>query len=207
MAATPTGANYATAVPRSVEIRLVPPGSIVDPSTGPVARFTTPSTTLGAGQPIVFDATTSSSPSGLASYAWDFGDGTTGSGATVQHSYAVGGTYYVRLTVTDQKGQTAWATNPVVVAGGPTALFAWVQQTVPTFQVVFDGSASWAVPPSTLANWEWNFGTAACPSVTGPPPTPATACNYPAAGKYQVTLKVTDSKKLTATTTQTIEVK
>ncbi len=205
--ATPNGVDYANAVPRSVEIKLVPQGTVYDPATGPVAKFTVASTTTGAGQPVVFDATTSSSPAGLAGYAWDFGDGNTGSGVTVQHTFTVGGTYSVRLTVTDKKGQTAWVTNQVTIAGGPTAVFTWVQQAVPTFQVVFDGSASWAVPPATLDNWEWNFGTAACLPVTGPPPAPTAACNYPAAGKYQVTLKVTDSKKLTATMTQTVEVK
>lgn len=34
------------------------------------------------------------------SYAWDFGDGTTGTGATPTHTYTVGGTYRVRVAVT-----------------------------------------------------------------------------------------------------------
>ncbi len=35
------------------------------------------------------------------SYAWDFGDGTTGSGNPVRHSYALPSEYLVKLTVTD----------------------------------------------------------------------------------------------------------
>jgi hypothetical protein len=202
--ATPTGANYANAVARAVEIRLVPPGTIYEPGAGPAATFAAlPDGFKGAGQPVVFDATRSSSPAGLVSYVWDFGDGTTGSGVTVQHTFTVGGTYSVRLTVTDKKGQTAWCTTAVTIGGAPTALFTWAQPAAPPFQVVFDGNASWPVPPATIASWEWDFGTPVCLPAT----LPTAGCVYPGAGKYQVTLKVTDSSKVTGTMTQTIEVK
>jgi thermitase len=49
-----------------------------------------------------FDGTASSDPDGdIASYDWDFGDGNTGSGGIVAHSYASSGTYTVSLIVTD----------------------------------------------------------------------------------------------------------
>jgi hypothetical protein len=39
-----------------------------------------------------FDASASSDTDGtITSYAWSFGDGTTGSGVTASHTYAVGG--------------------------------------------------------------------------------------------------------------------
>jgi PKD repeat protein len=41
---------------------------------------------------------------GIASEAWDFGDGTTGSGREVDHTYSAPGTYTVVLTVTDKHG-------------------------------------------------------------------------------------------------------
>lgn len=41
----------------------------------------------------------------IVSYEWNFGDGSTGSGAYVSHSYAVG-TYYPTLTITDAAGLT-----------------------------------------------------------------------------------------------------
>jgi PKD repeat protein len=58
---------------------------------------------------VSFYASTSSAGSNgetLTSYAWDFGDGATGSGATTTHTYAGTGPYTVRLTVTNSGGQT-----------------------------------------------------------------------------------------------------
>ena len=52
------------------------------------------------------DGTTSSDPEGpIASYGWDFGDGTTGAGPTVSHAYAATGSYPVTLAVTDDVDQ------------------------------------------------------------------------------------------------------
>ena len=54
------------------------------------------------GQPMSFDGSGSSDPDGdNLTYAWDFGDGGTASGATASHTYAVAGSYLVTLTVTD----------------------------------------------------------------------------------------------------------
>ena len=53
-----------------------------------------------------FDASGSTSYSGLIDeYHWDFGDGTTATGATVNHSFDEG-EYIVTLTVTDLSEQT-----------------------------------------------------------------------------------------------------
>lgn len=96
----------------------------------PVAQFTyspDPFESLyNEGRPIVgeevtFNGTTSydpdepfdSTPGGIVSYSWDFGDGTSDSGSVVTHVYNQAGTYQVVLTVTDDEGLTDTFTYPV----------------------------------------------------------------------------------------------
>ena len=43
-------------------------------------------------------------PAGLSNYNWNFGDGSTGSGLNVTHTYSTIGTYYVTLNCTDTCG-------------------------------------------------------------------------------------------------------
>jgi PKD repeat protein len=49
----------------------------------------------------------------IASYAWTFGDNTTGSGASVSHSYPAAGSYTVALTVTDNNGASSTRSHSV----------------------------------------------------------------------------------------------
>jgi PKD repeat protein len=83
----------------------------------PVARIAAPvSAALNAST--TFSGSTSSDADGtIASYAWNFGDGTTASGVTVQKSYATPGTYAVTLTVTDNKGETGSAQHTITIGG------------------------------------------------------------------------------------------
>lgn len=54
------------------------------------------------GQPVAFNGSGSSDPDGNAlSFAWDFGDGSTGTGATPSHTYSLANNYLATLTVTD----------------------------------------------------------------------------------------------------------
>ena len=57
------------------------------------------------GVPATFDGLSSRSEGGkIVSFEWDFGDGTTGTGSTVSHTYTTSGTFHVILTVTDEVG-------------------------------------------------------------------------------------------------------
>ena len=80
------------------------------PNTLPTALFTTSCN----GTACTFNASTSFDPDGhLVSYAWDFGDGTTGTGVLPTHLYPAAGAYTVSLTVTDYQGGTATASAAV----------------------------------------------------------------------------------------------
>ncbi len=79
----------------------------------PVAAFTSSATNLVAS----FDGSTSKDSDGtITAYGWNFGDTKTGSGVTVTHTYAAGGTYTVSLTVTDNAGGTNTVSHPITVA-------------------------------------------------------------------------------------------
>jgi len=59
------------------------------------------------GIEVPFDASNSFDLDGsISSYSWDFGDGTTGTGAIVGHAYSTNGNYTVSMTVTDNDGKT-----------------------------------------------------------------------------------------------------
>ena len=57
-------------------------------------------------EPITFDGSGSYDVDGnIASYSWNFGDGTTGEGMRTTHQYSHEGKFTVRLTVTDTEGK------------------------------------------------------------------------------------------------------
>lgn len=51
-----------------------------------------------AGDPVTLDGGGSRPLRGIEQYTWDFGDGTSGEGTVVEHTYAAPGTYEARLT-------------------------------------------------------------------------------------------------------------
>ena len=94
----------------------VPPPPPPPDNQPPVASFTYTATDLT----VSFNASGSSDPDGsIVSYAWTFGDGTTGTGVSPGKTYAVGGTYSVKLTVTDNVGATGSQTQNVTVTAPP----------------------------------------------------------------------------------------
>jgi PKD repeat protein len=106
-----------------------------------------------------FDGTASHDPDGtITHYAWAFEGGDVATGATVEHTFASDGTYWVTLTVTDDAGATGETSEDVTVTGGgggdEFTLYAsgykvkgvrqvdleWSGSTVASFDILRDGA-------------------------------------------------------------------
>ena len=95
----------------------------------PVAQFNYSPTNPTVGAAVNFDASGSYDLDGfIATYAWNFGDGWTGSGRVVSHPYSNPGSYTVTLTVTDNLGATGTTAQTVYVGAAnlpPVAVFTY----------------------------------------------------------------------------------
>ena len=111
--------------------------------------------------PVSFSSAGSTDMDGsIASYAWDFGDGSGSSEANPSHTYTTGGPFVATLTVTDnQDAQTT--TTVFVKALNPNQLpvanaSADPMGGIPPFDVVFNATGSYD-PDGWLGNFHWTF--------------------------------------------------
>jgi len=91
-------------------------------NVAPVAIASASATSGVAPLAITFSSTGSSDSDGtIASYSWNFGDGTSSTSAAPSKSFSSAGNYAVKLTVTDDRGATASSTVNVSVTSDPNA--------------------------------------------------------------------------------------
>jgi len=161
-------------------------------------------------QSVSFDASYSTDPDGsISSYAWNFGDGSTGSGKVVQHAYSSEGTYTVVLTVTDNDGRSASLQKVVTVnsrAGNipPVPGFNYSPTNPsPGEEVMFNASVS-ADPDGIieLYRWDWNSDGTYDDEYT----IPTAVHTWYESGEYAVTLQVKDNDGTYNTCTSTVNV-
>ncbi|MFH1760625.1 MAG: PKD domain-containing protein [bacterium] len=167
----------------------------------PVANATADSMTGVKPLLVNFDGSSSSDADGeIVLHTWDFGDGNNGLEAQVQHTFITGGTYTVRLVVSDDSNATDTSTLFIRVydQAPPTAEFtpnpAGGAHSFP-LQVNFDASASTGGDGS-ITTYIWDFGHGT-PAETGT--SPVTSHAYASAGTYYVVLRVVNSYNDTAT--------
>lgn len=88
--------------------RIVVSAPLIPVATGNLAPTPVASATPASGMtplPVSFSSAGSLDPDGyIASFAWNFGDGTTGTGPAPLHTYLIPGDYVAVLTVTDDRG-------------------------------------------------------------------------------------------------------
>jgi len=128
----------------------------------PVAEVFANPTTGSAPLDVAFNASTSSDPDDdPLTFTWNFGDGSTGTGATPTHRYAASGTYNPVVTVSDGRGGTATATVRIDVgntAPQPTISSPTASQLFRVGEVItLQGSAFDAQDgtlPSNRLTWE-----------------------------------------------------
>jgi PKD repeat protein len=207
IAVTPIGTDYANSLVRIATIRLVPPGVVVPPDgLQPVFTFT-PGTATDH-ENVLFDGSASKSPANnpIVSYAWNFGDGKTGSGSATSHAYDLGGTYVVRLTVSDGYNRSASTSQTVIIGTGntPSAGTISVSPTPILAKATSNVSAInfKAATGRTIRSYDWNFGDGTFKTTSSS----ATTHDWQAAGSYTLTLTVTDDagRSISANATVTV---
>lgn len=198
-----TGLDLLSALPDNIE-RLVE-----STDKAPVANAGGPYAG-SEGSPITFDAAASSDPDAgdVLTYAWDFGDGTTGTGANPQHAYADNGSYTATVTVTDGTGVYDQATATVTVANVAPVITGVSFTTDPvavgtpvTITTTFTDAGTGDTHAGTTVTWDdGQLSTATVTESSGSGTATATR-TFTQAGVYVVTVTVTDDDGGAATQT------
>jgi len=167
------GATFTAAGP-TVKVTAAPAVSAsATPSAGDV------------GVPVDFASHVVSDSAPPFTYAWSFGDHSSGSGTSPSHAFAAAGTYTVVLNATNADHVTATARLVVTVAQAPSALAAVSPSASgPGALLTFYGNVTGGEAPFTFS-WEFGDGTGSAL------PYPQHA--YTATGTYTAEVWVNDS--------------
>lgn len=155
-------------------------------ASSPVANFTAKPTCGNAPLSVVFNDTSTGSPT---SWNWNFGDGTNATTQNPVHIYTSSGKYNVSLTVSNAGGSnTLTRQNYVTVSGGslksPTANFEGIPTCGKTPLTVTFADLSTGSPTS----WYWNFGDGTNATTQNPVHT------YTIAGRFTISLTAGNPK-------------
>ncbi|HET7229157.1 MAG TPA: PKD domain-containing protein [Longimicrobium sp.] len=195
-----TGYDLLSALPNNIEVLVeANDRAPVAATDGPYNGF--------EGSSVTLDGSASSDPDGDAlTYAWDFGDGTTGTGATPTHTYADNGNYVVTLTVSDPAGAEATATTSVTVFNVAPAVAGFAGASILAHQT-YAGGGTFSDPgaDSWTATVDYGDGDGAQPLALS-----GNGFNlshtYDHAGTFTVTVTVTDDDGASNSKTATVTV-
>lgn len=124
---------------------------------------------------------------------WTFGDGESGAGTSITHTYVCSGSYEVTLAVTDDQGERSVRVDEIEIANlPPVARFLvppWIPN--PGQEVVLDASSSFD-QDGEVVSYAWDFdGDGTIDLETGQP----TASHaFPEGGVHAAAVRVTDDE-------------
>jgi len=186
-----------------VNVKLISgiePGTTVDTPTALIVA----STTSGNGPlSVAFDASGSTDPNGdTLTYAWDFGNGATATGATATYEFIEFGEQLVTLTVNDGNGNSDTDTIAITVTDpnvAPVASFTSTAESgIAPVSITFDASTSSDENNDPLT-YAWDFGNGdTAIGIT-------TTYAFTTTGEFAVKLTVSDGS-LDSSITKTITV-
>jgi PKD repeat protein len=99
---------------------LVVKEQVLPPNQPPLVTFSFTPIEPKVNEPVEFDASGSTDDGEIVRYAWDFGDGQTGEGKTITHTYKTAGTFTVKLTLTDDRGAKNSLSRTITVVEATT---------------------------------------------------------------------------------------
>jgi PKD repeat protein len=178
---------------------------VTQPNQPPRAVINGP-TSGKVGEVLSFNANGSTDSDGtIASYVWNFGDGGTGNGLNITHTYNAAGNYDITLTVTDNGGLSHSATHRVVIEKPvikrpPAAVINGPTSGLVGEPLNFSGTGS-ADEDGQIVAYAWDFGDGTTSNRA------ETTHSYEVAGTYKITLTVTDNDDLTDTASSTVWIK
>ena len=184
-------------------LALLPDGieaAVESGTTPPVAALNGPFTGL-EGSSVAMSAAGSSDPDGDAlTYLWSFGDGATGMGLSVSHTYAQDGTFDVRLVVRDTRSLEATLTSTATIANVAPVIASFPGATVlPGETYAASGSFTDPGADSWSATVDYGDGSGVSGlTLTGK--TFSLSHAYATAGSFTVTVRISDDDVTTART-------
>jgi len=155
--------------------------NLIEVGYGPAVDFIADKTTVGVGRVVTFTDLSSNSPT---SWVWDFGDGSTGTGAKPDHVYRTTGVYDVTLTASNPDLTTSRTKNQyITVLNIPRADFSAdkTRGGAPMDVNFIDQSSG------SPASWKWDFGDGSTSTEQNP------VHQYTTLGSYTVTLTVSNA--------------
>lgn len=186
--------------------------TVLPPNAPPHAVIWADVTSGDAPLEVTFEAREAVDPDGeIVAFEWDFGDPASGeanaaSGAQASHTFGRSGEYLVSLTVTDDGG-LAYTTRAFINVGNgvPVARFTVTPDAgLAPLEATLDAGGS-LDPDGEIVEYAWSVADAEGEEVWSDLGEVVVHV-FPATGRYEVTLTVTDDEGLTARSLQEVVV-